>query len=107
MAKIKPVISNVRKRNIFDYFDPLLNTQIKVCGFDIDIYDNISQKRVRKRIKADYKTVIIYITNLENKINSPDSVNIYENSVPHLNLSSLLNGFLKEKGQESDRVGKS
>ena len=106
MAKIKPVISNVRKRNIFDYFDPLLNTQIKVCGFDIDIYDNISQKRVRKRIKADYKTVIIYITNLENKINSPDSVNIYENSVPHLNLSSLLNGFLKEKGQESDRVGK-
>ena len=106
MAKIKPVISKVSKRNIYEYFDSNLNTNIKVCGFDIDVYDNISQERVRKRIKADFKTVKIYVNGLEDDINYSTKMNSAICTLPHITLTTFLEKFKSEKSKESDRVGK-
>ena len=106
MAKIKPVISKVSKRNIYDYFDSTLNTNIKVCGFDIDVYDNISKDRIRKRIQADFKTVSIYVEKLEKDITDISLKLNYNHILPHMTLSTFLEKFKSEKSKESDRVGK-
>ena len=106
MAKIKPVISKVSKRNIYEYFDSNLNTNIKVCGFDIYVYDNISKDRIRKRIRADYKTVALYVEKLEKDI-TDISLKLNNNHIlPHMTLSTFLGKFKSEKSKLSDRVGK-
>ena len=52
MPTIKGVKSKKREKNIYDYYDPNLDLEYKVSGFSINIYDNVSKKRIRKTIHS-------------------------------------------------------
>ena len=58
MAKklpIRPVISKKPRKNIYDYWDLEQQVWIKCAGFDIHLWDSLTQTQVKRRIKADFE----------------------------------------------------
>ena len=53
---IRPIFSEKPNKNVYDYWDAKTQQMIKCAGFQIDIRDNTSGKRIRRNIKADYQT---------------------------------------------------
>ena len=52
---IRPFLSKKSWKNIFDHYDAGTHSWAKVAGYQIDVWDPISQKRVRLRERVDYK----------------------------------------------------
>ena len=52
---IRPFLSKKPWKNIFDHYDAGTHEWVKVAGYQIDVWDPISQKRVRLKEHVDYK----------------------------------------------------
>ncbi len=62
MAKklpIRPVISKKPRKNIYDYWDVDQQVWIKCSGFDIYLWDSLTQSLVKRRVKADFESAKI------------------------------------------------
>ena len=58
MAKrlpIRPVISQKPYKNVYDYWDSSHRKWEKCSGFDIHLWDSLTQCQVKRRIKADFE----------------------------------------------------
>ena len=53
---MRPIYSKKAAKNVYDYWDAKAQRHTKCAGFQIDIRDNTSGKRIRRNIKADYQT---------------------------------------------------
>lgn len=58
MAKklpIRPVISKKSHKNVYNYWDSDHRKWVKCAGFDIHLWDSLTQSQVKRRIKADFE----------------------------------------------------
>jgi len=106
MRNIKPYISKIAKKNVYEYKDNKMKTSIKVAGFDISMYDPIRQERIRKRYRADYQTVMMIVDQINKAINSCELDKIDELiGVKAKTLGELFAAFKIYKKSNENRVG--
>lgn len=103
---IIPVYSTKTKKNIYDYYDTEKRTTTKVAGFNIDVYDPMRGTRIRKRYKADYRTVELIVEGIKRAIhnNEPKVVDKLS-GVKARTLDDLYRAFCNNKLRLANRVG--
>lgn len=105
-SSIRPVVSKKSWKNVFDYCNPTNQKTVKVAAFDIDINDSLQGLRIRKRIKADFKTVKIIINEIKTAIQQGDSdrVDLLSGKKART-LLDLYKAYGHEKKRDTGRVG--
>lgn len=99
---IRPIFSKKPSKNIYEWWDPKAQRYVKCAGFEIDLWDNASGTRLRRRVKADYQTA------KENHRELAKLVQDGNESLPALikrdkvrTLGNLLNRYEKAKSEPS------
>lgn len=98
--------SKIPSKNRIEHEDNKTQTIIKVAGFEVYVWDSISQRRFRKKYKSDYKTVQMIEKKIKTAIKNGDFdfVDTFLVSKPKT-VGDLFVRFKREKMKESDRVG--
>ena len=107
MAKklpIRPVISKKPHKNVYDYWDSDHRLWVKCAGFEIRLWDSVTQTPIKRRIKADFETTKLACKEMlqiqqDNTIPLPTYVKRQEVQ----SLSELLQRYQRAKSELSLR----
>ena len=107
MAKrlpIRPVISRKANKNVHEYWDFQAQVWIKCAGFDIHLWDSITQTKVKRRIKADYEAAKLALQDMlrvQQEVNTPLPIYIKRQQVR--TISDLFERYRRVKSEPSLR----
>ena len=99
---IRPIFSKMPSKNVYEWWDPKAQRYVKCAAFEIDLWDNETGTRVRRRVRADYQTAKEHYKELARLVRDGNE------SLPTLikrhkirTIGDLLNRYEKAKSEPS------